>query len=126
METIAVDFDGTLCSYPCADGKQWPFPGEPKLIHRVVLWWIKRRQARGDRIVIWTCRTGDGRDTAEAWLWERGFIPDFWNAEPEEALRGYPKTRKLMFDRVIDDKQVGLIGWMLRKAAYRGCQGFIG
>ena len=50
---IAVDFDGTLCEdcFP-ETGKA----NEP-LIH-----YLKKMQAEGSKVILWTCRCGDHRD----------------------------------------------------------------
>lgn len=50
---IAFDFDGTV-----ADGG-WPdiWKARP---NRVVIDWLKRRKAKGDQLIMWTCRENYG------------------------------------------------------------------
>ena len=53
MSTIAVDFDGTICNGGWPDIKK----GRP---NKVVLDWLKARQKKGDKIILWTCRENYG------------------------------------------------------------------
>lgn len=53
MSTIGVDFDGTICN------GGWPdiTKGKPNI---VLIDWLKQRQAKGDKVVLWTCRENYG------------------------------------------------------------------
>lgn len=106
---IAVDFDGTLCR---AD---WPRIGRPGLVHRLLLAWLKRRQARGDTVILNTCRTGDRLDEAIGWLYRHGLRPDLFNENDPALIDQYGDCRKIAADRYIDDRNVGAIGWLLRR-----------
>ena len=56
---IAVDFDGCLCE------NAWPGIGAA---HGEVILYLRSRKARGDRIILWTCRTGKRlADADEYW-----------------------------------------------------------
>ena len=112
LKVISVDFDGTLCTI------EYPEIGFRKRIHKLVLWWVKRRQRKGDYIILWTCRTGFHLGNAISWLrYYCDFIPDSVNEDYPPYIAQYPLgTRKIMADLMIDDRQVGLIGWLLRRA----------
>jgi hypothetical protein len=53
MSTIAVDFDGTICNGGWPDINR----GRP---NKVVINWLKKRQDKGDKVVLWTCRENYG------------------------------------------------------------------
>jgi len=53
MSTIAVDFDGTICNGGWPDIKN----GKP---NPTVINWLKRRQMKGDKVILWTCRENYG------------------------------------------------------------------
>ena len=53
MSTIAVDFDGTICNGGWPDVNK----GRP---NRVVIEWLKKRQKKGDKVILWTCRENYG------------------------------------------------------------------
>lgn len=53
MSTIAVDFDGTICN------GGWPDITKGKA-NKVVIDWLKSRQKKGDKIILWTCRENYG------------------------------------------------------------------
>ena len=55
---IAVDFDGTLCE------NNWPGLGKP---NKNLIEYLKDRQQRGDKLILWTCRTGDSLKVALNW-----------------------------------------------------------
>lgn len=95
---IAVDFDGTLCE------NKWPEIGEPdkKLIQH-----LKSRQADGDKLILWTCRTGDLLKQAVEFCHDQGLIFDAVNenlSETLEWMRG--DSRKIFAHEYIDDRNV--------------------
>ena len=93
---IACDFDGTLCE------NAWPEIGEVK---EDVVWYMKKHQAEGDKIILWTCRTGELLDAAVKWCEDQGLIFDAINENlPEiiETMGG--DTRKIYADEYVDDK----------------------
>jgi GNAT superfamily N-acetyltransferase len=101
--TIAVDFDGTLCV------DKFPDIGEPRLI---VIEHIKRRAARGQRIILNTCReNGTARrllDEAVEFCEAHGIPLYAVNNNPDstrfQELYGTPPARKVYADLYIDDK----------------------
>lgn len=114
MKYIALDFDGTLCR------NAWPEIGEPAWIHKLALWYIKRRQEKGDIIILNTLRTDPKLiDKAVSFLEGKGFKPDFVNENDPKLIKQYGKygdARKIGADVYIDDRNIGLIGWLLRHA----------
>lgn len=103
-DTIAVDFDGTLCE------NRFPEIGEPK--PRIISF-IRQHAARGSKIILYTCRENGTRrallDEAVAFC-EKYNIPLF--AVNENPANPYPEQygtgagRKIYADLYIDDKAV--------------------
>lgn len=95
---IAVDFDGTLCK------DRWPNIGEPygEVINECI-----RRQADGDKIILWTCRSGALLDDALLWCLNRGLKFDAVNDNLAENIEKYGNNcRKVWADEYWDDKNV--------------------
>jgi len=63
VKIIAVDFDGTLCE------SAWPDIGKA---HWGVINQLVKRQAEGDKIILWTCRTGKQLEEAVKWCTNHG------------------------------------------------------
>lgn len=88
---IAVDYDGTLFAHENPN-----FP----LINR-----LKREQARGSTIILWTCREGKTLQDALSMLKKYGFVPNYINCNCPEAIRYLGRdSRKILADVYIDDK----------------------
>ena len=95
---IAVDFDGTLCE------EKWPEIGEAnwEIIHALV-----RRQAEGDKVILWKCRCGDALDAAVSWCLNRGLKFDAVNDNLEENKAYFGNnSRKIYASEYWDDKSV--------------------
>jgi ribonucleotide monophosphatase NagD (HAD superfamily) len=102
---IAVDWDGTIvkCDFP-RPGIEIPGAVEA----------LKRIQAAGHFIILWTCREEDTLADAVKFLADRGFVPDVVNEHDPEAVKAflekYPGrkiSRKIYADLYIDDKHLG-------------------
>jgi len=108
---IAVDFDGTLCE------PQWPYIGEQRSIHKLIMWWVKHRQKKGDIVILNTCRIVENGTLPRAlkWLKNHGLAPDFVNENDPKLIATFGDCRKISADRYIDDLNVGLLGWLLRR-----------
>lgn len=108
FRVVAVDFDGTLCE------DRYPFIGKPntKLIDE-----IKRRQANGDRIILWTCRSGDLLKNAVRWCYEQhGLIFDAVNENiPGVAAVYNNDSRKVFADEYIDDRATKPVELLYKK-----------
>ena len=97
--TIAVDFDGTIVEhkYP-GIGKEIPFAFET----------LRRFQANGHKLVLWTVREGELLDAAVAYCRKHGVEFYAINSEyPGAAWSGSGVARKLKADVYIDDRSVG-------------------
>jgi len=98
FEVIAVDFDGTLCT------DIWPEIGEPnvKLIR-----YLRNRHLNGDKLILWTCRTGDRLQEAINWCIDQEipFSEVNQNIKEVNDMFGiHPKSPKIFADIYIDDK----------------------
>ena len=97
-KTIAVDFDGCLCS------RAWPNIGEPNIdaINALI-----RRKERGDKIILWTCRDGEMLEQAVLWCRKHGIEFDAVNdnlPEHKEFFGG--NSRKVYANEYWDDAAV--------------------
>ena len=98
FQTIAVDFDGTLCF------SSWPELGEPntKLIEYLRDW-----KDNGNKLILWTCRAGDALDKAVEWCKEQNLTFDAINDNLPETIELYGNnSRKISCDYYIDDKNL--------------------
>jgi len=97
---IAVDFDGTLCE-SC-----WPEIGEANegLINWLI-WW----REQGNKLILWTSRTGKELQAAVKWCRERGLRFDAINENLPERIAAYGgNPRKVSADYYMDDKSAVL------------------
>lgn len=95
-QIIAVDFDGTLCE------ECWPEIGNPnlKLIGELIY-----RRSLGDKLILWTCRTGLPLAQAIKWCKNYGLSFDAVNENLPEIIEKYgSESRKISADIYIDDK----------------------
>ncbi len=92
----AVDFDGTLCT------NAYPNIGAPRF---EIINFIKRRRAGGDKIILWTCRSGPALENAVRWCSERGLSFDAVNDNLAENIACHNNnSRKVSADFYIDDR----------------------
>lgn len=94
---IAVDFDGTIVEhdYPKI-GKPIPFAIET----------LKKLEADGHRLLLWTVRTGPLLDEAVKYLNKKGIYFYAYNQNhPDEDNETV--SRKLNADMFIDDRNIG-------------------
>lgn len=97
---IAVDFDGTLCR------DAYPDIGAPnvKVINK-----LKFCKARGAKVILWTCRSGDRLDETVVWCHKWGIHLDAINENLPEQVNQYGgDARKVNADEYWDDKNVML------------------
>lgn len=101
--TIAVDFDGTIVE------DAYPKIGKPKLFAFETL---KRLQKDGHRLILWTYRSDSRLVQAIEFCKEHGI--EFYavnKSYPEEQFDS-TKSRKILADIFIDDRNVGgFTGW---------------
>ena len=95
-KTIAVDFDGTLCT------NKYPEIGLPNvnLIERLI------KLKDNNTIILWTCRTGEQLSSAVEWCKKHGLEFDYVNENSELTLAkyNYEDSRKITADIYIDDR----------------------
>ncbi len=92
----AVDFDGTLCT------NEFPDIGTPR--HEIIEF-IKNRRACGDRIILWTCRSGQSLECALMWCAGLGLTFDAVNDNlPDNIAFHNNNSRKVNADFYIDDR----------------------
>ena len=94
----AVDFDGTLCE------NAWPNIGKPNY---TLIRILKELREKGDKIILWTCRTADRLDKAIAWCKEQGLEFDTVNENLPEIIGQFgTESRKVFADVYVDDKAI--------------------
>ena len=94
----AVDFDGTLCEN-CFPEIGKPFKNRLRA--------VKAMQDKGDKIILWTCRTGEYLEEALRWCKDFGVTFDSVNENlPEIKEKWGEDTRKIYCDFYIDDKNI--------------------
>jgi hypothetical protein len=92
----AVDFDGTLCT------NEFPDIGIPRY---TIIDFIKKRRQDGDKIILWTCRSGQNLESAIYWCNELGLEFDAINDNLAENIACYNNnSRKVNADYYIDDR----------------------
>lgn len=95
---IAVDFDNTLCY------SNWPELGEP---NHTLITFLKRWKALGNKLILWTCRTGNALTSAINWCKYYGLEFDAINDNLPEIIEYYgSNSRKITCDWYIDDKAI--------------------
>ena len=95
----AVDFDGTLCS------NAYPEIGEPNL--HLILFLKYLQSTYGDRIILWTCRTGDKLKEAVEWTEANGLLLDAVNENLPDIIEKFGgDNRKVFADIYLDDSSV--------------------
>lgn len=95
---IAVDFDGTLCE------NKWPEIGEP---NEELIEYLKKRQANGEKLILWTARNEEQTQQAVEWCEEQGLIFDAVNDNLPENIEHFGgNSRKIYADVYIDDKNL--------------------
>ena len=99
----AVDFDGTLCE------SVYPGIGRPNfaLIHH-----LKKKKAKGNILILWTCRCGESLQAAVDWCKDYGLEFDYINENVPEMINEHGNDcRKIFADVYIDDKAVNKPRW---------------
>ena len=93
---IAVDFDGTLCE------SRYPEMGQPNI---PLIKGLKEKQEQGDKLILWTCRSGEYLENAVEWCKGHGLFFDSVNENLPEILELWGNdSRKITADIYIDDK----------------------
>lgn len=92
---IAVDFDGTLCE------NKWPEIGMP---NEELIEYLKRRQANGEKLILWTSRNEEQTKDAVEWCKDHGLVFDAVNDNLPEIVEAFGgNCRKIFANEYIDD-----------------------
>lgn len=92
---IAVDFDGTLCE------NEWPKIGAA---NEPLIEYLIEQQKAGNKVVLWTCRTGDLLDRAVRWCSIHGLYFDAVNENLSDVIEKMGgDSRKIFAHEYIDD-----------------------
>ena len=82
----------------------WPGIGAP---NRHLIEHLKTRRSQGNKIILWTCRTGERLQEAVEWCRRYGLEFDAVNENLPEMVEKYGSNpRKIHADCYIDDKNV--------------------
>ena len=108
---LAVDFDGTLFS--C---KNYPNVGKQKLIHKLIANYVRLKHRQGWIVILNTMREpGKGLEQAKEACKVHNIPIDLYNENYQPDIDRWGDSRKIGAQLSIDDTQVGLIGWLLRR-----------
>ena len=98
---IAVDFDGTLVEND--------FPDIGKAIS-ITQDFIRERIKEGDKVILWTCRTGEYLDKAIRYCKSVGINFDAVNNNLPEVVNEYEDNpRKVFADIYLDDRNATIV-----------------
>ena len=98
FQTIAVDFDGTLCY------SNWPELGQP---NQALIAYLQEWKRNGNKLILWTCRAGDALTKAVEWCREHNLEFDAVNDNLPEIIEYYGhNSRKISCDYYIDDRML--------------------
>ena len=98
FQTIAVDFDGTLCY------SKWPELGQP---NQALIEYLQEWKRNGNKLILWTCRAGEALSNAVEWCREQNLEFDAINDNLPEIIEFYGhNSRKISCDYYIDDRML--------------------
>ena len=98
FQTIAVDFDGTLCY------SKWPELGQP---NQALIEYLQEWKRNGNKLILWTCRAGEALSKAVEWCREQNLEFDAVNDNLPEIIEFYGhNSRKISCDYYIDDRMM--------------------
>ncbi len=111
FQKLTVDFDGTLFSWG-----NYPSVGKQKWIHKLIANYVRHKHKHGWIVILNTMReSGKGLEEAKK-ACEMYNIPiDLYNQNYQPDIDRWGDSRKIGAQLSIDDTQVGLIGWLLRR-----------
>lgn len=111
MKKLVVDFDNTLFTT-----QEFPLVGRQRLINKLVASYVRLKKRQGWLIILSTMREkGKGLEAAIEACQQHNIPVDFYNENYPPDVATYGESRKIGATRSIDDTQVGLIGWLLRR-----------
>lgn len=108
---LAVDFDNTLFHMV-----EFPNVSKQRFLNKVVAWYVRRKKKQGWIIILNTMREyGKGLEQAIELCNEYGIPIDYINENHKPDVELWGDSRKIGADLSIDDTQIGLIGFLLRR-----------
>lgn len=112
-KVLCVDFDNTLFT----TSKDFPEVGKQRLLNKLVAMYVRHKfQQVGWYVIINTLReTGKGKEQAIKALNEHNIPYHYINENIPSAVTKWGESRKIACDINIDDRNIGLIGWLLRR-----------
>jgi len=110
-KTLAVDFDNTL-----AHVVHFPDKSSCTWMNRIVHWYVRRKKGQGWTIILNTLREPHkGLSFALDFCKEYDIPIDYVNENIPEEIALWGDSRKISAKRSIDDTNIGLIGFLLRR-----------
>lgn len=101
--TIAIDFDGTIVE------DDYPNIGKPRIFAFETL---KKLQEDGHRLILWTYRSGVRLEETIDFCTKNDIHFYAVNKSFPEEQFDYTKSRKILADLFIDDRNIGgVMGW---------------
>ena len=111
-KVLCVDFDNTLFT----TSKDFPEVGKQGLLNKLVSMYVKHKFYKGWYVIINTLREqGKGKEQAIKALNEHNIPYHYINENLPSAVAEWGESRKIACDINIDDRNIGLIGWLLRR-----------
>lgn len=106
---FAVDYDNTLMhleSYPNS---------RKRFGNAIIQAYVRHLKKKGWYIIVNTCRHDEGLKIAIDNLKKHNIPFDLINENHPSGVLKYGETRKIFCNRSLDDTQMGIIGWFLRR-----------
>ena len=111
MKKLAVDFDNTLFHTD-----NFPNVGKQRLMNKLVAAYVRKKHRQGWVVILNTMREpGKGLECAKSACKAYGIPIDYYNENYPPHVEKYGESRKIGATISIDDTQIGLIGWLLRR-----------
>ena len=110
VKIICVDFDNTLFHTD-----NFPTIGKQRIANKIVARYIRKKKAQGHVIVLNTLREyGKGLEEAVQACNDYNIPIDYINENYPPDVACWGDSRKIGCDINIDDRNIGLIGFLLR------------
>lgn len=110
LKILAVDFDNTLFHLD-----RYPAGLRVRIGNRIIHALVRKYKKKGFYIIVNTCRHDEEIDRVETYLKYFEIPFDAINENHCEMNRKYGESRKIFCTRSLDDTQMGLTGFLLRK-----------
>ncbi len=110
MKKVCVDFDNTL-----ARTVRFPYHLRITWLNRLVWKYVRHLKRRGYVVILNTLRHDEALEFAVGFCEAQDIPIDYVNENyPPDVLFWGHDSRKIGCDLNIDDRNVGLLGWLLR------------